>query len=587
VHSGDVDEVDAGGVGPEVSAADGVSKLPRLRLAESAANDVSTLWFQALYETPLLYSGILDANGHVIGANPLAVEGCGFDRAEVLGRSFWTCGWWAPDPAVRAQVEQWVTSSLRSGQALRATSTYFVADSTPRLVDLCLTPLHDGQTSQDYLVVTGLDITGAQASQVAEDRAEQRLQRLTAVALELLNATTIVEVTVAVIDHGLSILGADGGTVLVIEPDGQLTVAISDRLGLPTEFRSVQLDPDSGLPGPTAIRTGQRIVVTDRESGLAFNEELVKLGAFTDRQALVTVPLQLGDLMLGALTATWPKATEFTVDDLALIDAFGVLCAQALERIASNRDQQESIYKVRQLAEALQRSMLTRPQTPDGLSVAVRYKPAAAEAEVGGDWYDVFTTASAATMLVVGDVTGHDRTAAAAMGQIRNLLRGMAYDSADGPSGLLTRLDAAVRGLRVNTLATALLAKVDAVDDDGPAMRRVHWSNAGHPPPILRTPDGSVRILSTPPDLLLGLQSRTDRTEHTIDLPKGSTLLLYTDGLVERRDASLDHGIEWLAGLVESLPGLDPELLCAAILASVSETATNDDVALLVLRCDS
>jgi serine phosphatase RsbU (regulator of sigma subunit) len=173
------------------------------------------------------------------------------------------------------------------------------------------------------------------------------------------------------------------------------------------------------------------------------------------------------------------------------------------------------------------------------------------------------------------------------MGQIRNLLRGMAYDSADGPSGLLTRLDAAVRGLRVNTLATALLAKVDAVDDDGPAMRRVHWSNAGHPPPILRTPDGSVRILSTPPDLLLGLQSRTDRTEHTIDLPKGSTLLLYTDGLVERRDASLDHGIEWLAGLVESLPGLDPELLCAAILASVSETATNDDVALLVLRCDS
>jgi PAS domain S-box-containing protein len=587
VHSGDVDEVGTGGSKPEVSAGVGMPKVPEMRLAEGSAKDLPTLWFQALYDTPQLISGILDATGRVIGANPLAIEGCGLDRDEVLGAPFWTCGWWSPDSAVSEQVEQWVRTALRSGHPVRETSTYFLGDGTARLIDLCLTPLHDGQTGEDYLVATGLDITEAQASRVAEDRAEQRLQRLTAVALELVNATTIVDVTVAVIDHGLSVLGADGGTVLVIEPDGQLTVAISDRLGLPTEFRSVQLDPDSGLPGPTAIRTRERIIVTDRESGIAFNEELARLGAFTDRQSLVSVPLQLGDLMLGALTATWPTAMEFSVDDLALIDAFGVLCAQALERIASNRDQQESIYRVRQLAEALQRSMLTRPQTPDGLSVAVRYKPAAQEAQVGGDWYDVFTTASGATMLVVGDVSGHDRTAAAAMGQIRNLLRGMAFDSADGPSGLLSRLDAAVRGLQVNTLATALLAKLETVDDHGLVTRRVHWSNAGHPPPILRAPDGTVRILTTPPDLLLGLQARADRTEHTVDLPKGSMLLLYTDGLIERRNAGLDQGIEWLAGFVASLPGLDPELLCAAILASVNETADNDDVALLVVRCDS
>ena len=140
-------------------------------------------------------------------------------------------------------------------------------------------------------------------------------------------------------------------------------------------------------------------------------------------------------------------------------------------------------------------------------------------AQVGGDWYDAFVTASGSTMLVVGDVSGHDQIAAATMGQVRNVLRGLAFDSEDGPADLLRRLDKALNGLELDTLATAVLARVEQPEDyraDG--RRRLRWTNAGHLPPLLREPDGTVHRLERGPDLLLGLIRGAERSEHTVDL---------------------------------------------------------------------
>jgi hypothetical protein len=176
------------------------------------------------------------------------------------------------------------------------------------------------------------------------------------------------------------------------------------------------------------------------------------------------------------------------------------------------------------IAEAMQRSLLTRPSQPEDLQVAVRYQPAAEQLQVGGDWYDSFIGPDGSTTLVVGDVTGHDQWAAAAMAQVRNLLRGVAYTLSQSPARELAVLDAAMYGLGVGVYATALLARVDRDPDDlEGTTRRLRWSNAGHPPPVLLGRDGRARLLETPPDVLLGLGD-APRHDHGVALAPGDTV---------------------------------------------------------------
>jgi serine phosphatase RsbU (regulator of sigma subunit) len=236
------------------------------------------------------------------------------------------------------------------------------------------------------------------------------------------------------------------------------------------------------------------------------------------------------------------------------------------------------------MAEALQRSLLTEPPQQADLEIVVRYLPAAEQAQVGGDWYDAFLVGDGDTMLVIGDVTGHDRHAAAAMAQVRNVLRGVAHSQPESPARVLAALDRAMGDLAVGTLATAVLARVER---GGPGMhpgqRLLRWSNAGHPAPLLIEPDGTVTLLERVPNLLLGVDVACPRVEHAVVLPPGSTLLLYTDGLVERRGASLDDGVAWLSAELAGLRELPLEELCDRLLAVLPE-ALQDDVALLALR---
>ena len=236
----------------------------------------------------------------------------------------------------------------------------------------------------------------------------------------------------------------------------------------------------------------------------------------------------------------------------------------------------------RALADALQHSMLTDPPEPEDCEIVVRYVPAAAGAEIGGDWYDAFLEPGGATVLAIGDVVGHDTTAAAAMGQLRGLLRGISFSGGAPPAQVLTQLDLAVRGLGLDTMATALVARLEREDDGRTQLR---WSSAGHPAPVLLRPDGQVQVLDGDlPDLLLGVDPTVDRHDRVAVLPAGSTVLLHTDGLVERRDRDLDAGSAALVAVLAESAALPLADLCDRVLERLFLPDAEDDVALLAVR---
>ncbi|WP_088290765.1 SpoIIE family protein phosphatase [Kineosporia sp. A_224] len=244
----------------------------------------------------------------------------------------------------------------------------------------------------------------------------------------------------------------------------------------------------------------------------------------------------------------------------------------------------------RRLAEGLQRSLLTEPAQPEHLQVAVRYVAAAESAQVGGDWYDFFRQADGSSVIAIGDVLGHDTEAAAAMGQVRSMLRGIALTGtagSTGPADVLRGLDRAMTSLDLSTTATAVVARLSPPAGPEPSPTVLTWANAGHPPPLVVGADGTVSPLATPAnDLLLGVLPDAPRTEHTRALTPGATVLLYTDGLVERRGQSIDDGLARLEDLL-AVPGthlLGLEDLCDRVMSRLVDPTPQDDVALVAVR---
>ena len=242
----------------------------------------------------------------------------------------------------------------------------------------------------------------------------------------------------------------------------------------------------------------------------------------------------------------------------------------------------------RLLAEGLQRSLLTEPPEPDHAHVVVRYQPAAQAAQVGGDWYDAFLQPDGATMIVIGDVIGHDTVAAAAMGQLRGLLRGIAANTGEGPADVLRSVDEVMQTLRIDTTATVIVARLEqTADERSRGVTRLRWSNAGHPPPMVLQPDGTVTVLpEVEADLLLGIDPSSARGESQISMDRGSTVLLYTDGLVERRGQSLDDGLAKLRSTLSELASQPMSFaeLCDRVLERMLPPRPEDDVALVAVR---
>ncbi len=269
-------------------------------------------------------------------------------------------------------------------------------------------------------------------------------------------------------------------------------------------------------------------------------------------------------------------------DDLTdFVRLAGSVVGRALGRARAEAIQREHVDQERRLSETLQRSLLSNPAQVQGLPVAVRYVPAAEEAQIGGDWYDAFRLPGDGLSLVIGDVTGHDRDAAASMAQMRNLLRGVAM-TLTSPGEVLGAVERAVQQLEFDVLATAIVAHVEP-SPESPGVR-LRWSNAGHLPPVVIEPDGSTRVLAERPDPLLGVGHR-GRRDHADTLAPGSLVVLYTDGLIERRGSSLDEGLAWLTAALTGQQHGDPDAVCDLLIGHMPADI-DDDVALLVLKIE-
>jgi serine phosphatase RsbU (regulator of sigma subunit) len=282
---------------------------------------------------------------------------------------------------------------------------------------------------------------------------------------------------------------------------------------------------------------------------------------------------------LGLLTLYFRPGTAVAAEDVATAQDVADRAGLALDNARLYTAQM-------QLAEGLQRSLLTDPPQPDHGEIAVRYLPAAEAARVGGDWYDAFLQPDGSTMLVIGDVVGHDTAAAAAMGQLRGLLRGIATYSDARPAEVLRGLDTSMTTLQMRTLATAAVARFEQTPDElERGITRMRWANAGHLPPLVVNPDGTVaELASWKGDLLLGVDPDARRRESVVTLDRGSTVLLYTDGLVERRDADLDAGMIRLRDAVIELAELPLEELLDELIERLVHGHPEDDVALVAVR---
>ncbi|SCE24680.1 PAS domain S-box-containing protein [Streptomyces sp. DvalAA-14] len=262
-------------------------------------------------------------------------------------------------------------------------------------------------------------------------------------------------------------------------------------------------------------------------------------------------------------------ARPFSVADRTLLVQLTGHMQRALSRARAYDEQ-------RQVAVALQRAILGPTVLP--AAFAVRYEPASSTLEVGGDWYDVVELPDGRYGVVVGDVVGRGLVAAAVMGQLRSAARALLLEN-NGPGRVLDALDRFGRLLDGAFCTTVFCAVID------PSAATVQYSSAGHLPALLAGPDGAVRHLDRARSVPLAVRSRSARPETITDLPPGSVLLLYTDGLVERRREVIDAGIARAAAALAGSPGRPPaavvEHICATLLGAEHH---EDDVALLVYR---
>ncbi|MFJ9561233.1 SpoIIE family protein phosphatase [Streptomyces fuscichromogenes] len=334
-------------------------------------------------------------------------------------------------------------------------------------------------------------------------------------------------------------------------------------------------------PQGRSLETGESVVEPRlreapgwRAQDLELTQRILDFGI----HSLITVPLRAGNLVLGlANFCRSEKLAPFDAEELALAE-------ELVARAAVSIDNARRYTREHSMAVTLQRSLLPRSLPAQGaLDIAYRYLPA--QSGVGGDWFDVLPLSGARVALVVGDVVGHGLHAAATMGRLRTAVHNFAALDLQ-PDELLGLLDELVSRIDqdetpADTMATITGATcLYAIYD--PVTRRCTVARAGHPPPALAGPDGGVEFPEVPAGPPLGVGGLPFETAE-LDLPEGSSLVLYTDGLVEDRQRDIDEGLELLAGALESAAGATPDETCAAVLERLP-ARPSDDVALIVAR---
>ncbi|WP_016823597.1 SpoIIE family protein phosphatase [Streptomyces viridosporus] len=333
------------------------------------------------------------------------------------------------------------------------------------------------------------------------------------------------------------------------------------------------------LSGDEPVRVTAGELTADPDAPLA-----APLRTLFDRlggRSAVVVPLSTRQRFFGTLAVGRAGPSPAHADsEVRVLSDIGRRLGMALDNVRLYHEQ-------RNVAETMQRQLLAPLPQVDRLRMAARYLPAQSAMEIGGDWYDAFLLSDGITALVIGDVVGHDRQAAAHMAEVRNMLRALAWDHQEPPSVIMRRLDEAVTHTSDAPMATLVFARVEG-EEGGPWQ--LHWVTAGHPPPLLVTGEGDTRFLTGGHGPLIGMSSvlhlGLSWPDAYEDLPPHSTLLLYTDGLVESRGRSIDLGLAKLrhhaAILARRMAEQTVDDFCDELLARIDPRG--DDVALLALR---
>jgi PAS domain S-box-containing protein len=361
---------------------------------------------------------------------------------------------------------------------------------------------------------------------------------------------------------------------IVVHADGDTLVHREDLQGpMPPIPEQSPMPLSKALRGVASAVAGPETYQREPDSGIALEQR--RLFDATGIHSAAIAPIRSTREVLGALTLGRAKHPgKFTTADLPLIEDIARRAGLALDNARLYERQ-------RKVAETMQNHLLPQMPRVPGLQMTVRYLPAPDASQVGGDWYDAFSLSDGATALAVGDVVGHDLEAAAGMAQVRNMLRAYAWALREPPSHIVGRLDEAVMHITEVAMATMILARIEETDH---GHWKLTWTNAGHPPPLLISHDGLAGYLTDGHGILLGTGSGRPRTDGTALLPPGSTLVLYTDGLIEEPGHTLDEGLSRLRRHAAALAHRPLASFTDQLLRRVRPAANDDDVALLALR---
>jgi phosphoserine phosphatase RsbU/P len=384
------------------------------------------------------------------------------------------------------------------------------------------------------------------------------IQSVTDAALSMLDPQALLA---ELVDRAREALHADTAAILLLDhPSGQLVATAAS--GLEEEVRrGVRIPVGRGFAGRIAAQ-GRLVILDEVDHTKVVNPILLDKGI----RSLMGAPLLAEGKVIGVLHVGTLSPRAFTGDEADLLQLAADRAAIAVQALTAQMD--------RAAATALQLSLVPFAlPTPDGLEMAARYVPGTGN--VGGDWYDVFPLPTGEICTVIGDVAGTGLPAAVIMGRIRSVMQAYALQTAD-PAELLDRLNREMRYFEPDALATVLCAMIS------PSRDQIRICSAGHLPPIIARPGEPATPADVTPDLLIGMPALKPRRISTLEFPPGAVLCLYTDGLVERRDQPIDHGI---AQLCTAVTTAEPEAGCASVMAAMADyTPHTDDIALLMLR---
>jgi serine phosphatase RsbU (regulator of sigma subunit) len=331
------------------------------------------------------------------------------------------------------------------------------------------------------------------------------------------------------------------------------------------------LGVDADHPIANVVRTGEAIFVDldSPDADFYFGPPDTPLTArAAGINSIAIVPLTGRRTVLGAFSVGMGRSgRRLESDDLETLSVVG-------RRVAANVENAQLYDRVRRQAHTLQRALLPNElPTADWFDVAGRYRPGTDGDEVGGDWYDAHQSDSGELTFTIGDVEGRGLEAAAVMGQLRSAVATLELEG-HGPVAILDRLDR-VR-TRAGSLATVLCGSLAT---DG----RLRYASAGHLPPLLITPAGAS-LLPVQPGPPVGMDSRLQPKLHEHFLARGDAVVLFTDGLIERRGVSIDVGFDDMRRAASGLAGAQANQVADRLLESLVREATGDDVALLAIR---